>query len=748
MTTARTITLEILRDGPPHNQLLSPLTAYLAKCQNRPAESIRLSIEHSDFLRWQAGLTYASVRRQTGGPDAPNAKAEELAVSGVERRNAIADASKAVTNVFGLLRSLVAELASDPCEWRHIHLVVDASELGALPFELAYAAPGFMVQGERLFAQQNARVTLTRQAHRVATSVVTWPKRPRILCVIADGDLPGDAHTLALWQAIDPWIGMNDGDASLENPNAAEAEDAEDKRRDSVLVENRIREAEQMLTVLENPTLDDVSRVVSRTRFTHVHILAHGTPMPDASPGQTLYGLWFRGASGERDVVDGDRLEAALRHPRDCQHPTVVTLATCEGANLSGAILGPGGSVAHAVHTKGVPLVVASQFPLSKLASVVATDMLYKALFRGEDPRVAIHAIRRELIVSHPDTHDWASLVLYASLPPNLEEQLRQVKMSSDKLAAETAVERLRVTLRGHRRTQFLNSNPRDPASSLPEDLLKRVTADVDRLDRAVAAVREWTDARNDGATRIWACRLLARLALRLWDAYMLRPPSSSDQPQGSTGRWRAFDRSTSVSSYLQRAEKHDFVSGQRAISMYSPEQLLRLAKDSYEAAYFLDAARAEIWVQVVSLAWALGVQDSDRSDFERDLHATRHMSWLLAERVASATAASREERAMAAAVGFEAEVLAYLVLGQHWQAITGLKQGTAKEVMDVAFREFVRAASPVAESYRAHCAWKQLRRYDAWAAAHEKPAEAETIRQYRRQLEELGVRQYWGPRT
>ena len=740
MPRTRAITLELLRDGPPHNQLLSPLTVYLAKCQNRPAESVRVNIEHGDFLRWQAGLTYARGRRRTSTRDGNGGASE--ASAGVERRNAISDASKAVTNVLGSLRSLIAELACDPCEWRHIHLILDASELGALPFELAYAGPGFMVEGERLFVQQNARVTLTRQAHRVATSVVTWPSRPRILCIIADGNLPSRAHVLALWQAIDPWIGLNDGEASPQ----AEDSDAEDDRRDRVLADNRIREAEQMLTVLENPTLDEVSLMVSRYRFTHVHVLAHGAPLPDAGPGQTLYGLLFRGTNAKRDIVDGDRLEAALRHPRDCDHPTVVTLATCEGANLSGAILGPGGSVAHAIHTKGVPLVVASQFPLSKGASVVATEMLYKSLLRGEDPREAMHSIRRELIVAYPDTHDWASFVLYASFAPDLDAQLRRVRMASEKLAAETAVERLRVTLRGHRRSKFLGAD-------MPEELQKRVASDVDRLDRTFAAVRAWTDAKNDVATQIWGYRLLGRLCLRLWDAYVLG--SASEDTPGTNRKFTPLHRS--VAEHLGRVEKHDFASGQRPVSMYAPDQLLKLAKDSYEAAYFLDSSRAEVWVQVVALSLALKLVEVKPANFQRDLFATRHMAWLLSERMATATTANREERALAAAVDFEAELLAFLTQGlggKDWQPIEGTDRETAEASMDAAFDKFLVAAAPIAESYRAHAAWKQLRRYEVWAATNDVSLTADPtdrlarISSYRVRLEQLGVRRYWGPRA
>jgi hypothetical protein len=621
----------------------------------------------------------------------------------VERRNALDDAAAAVTALLGSIRALIAELASAPCDWRHIHLVLDAAELGALPFELARAAPGLMVEGERLFAQQNARVTLTRQTRRIATSVVTWPRRPRILCIIADGNLPGDAHVLALRKSIDLWIGWNDGDD--QETNAADEEQ---------LMKNRSAEAAQMLTVLENPTLDEVSAESQRTRYTHVHVLAHGAPLPQAGPSQTLYGLCLRGAGGT-DVVDGDRLDAALRSPRDCTHPTVVTLATCEGGNISGGILGPGGSAAHALHAKGVPLVIAAQFPLSKGASAIFAEMLYGNLLRGEDPRQVIHAIRRELLVAYPDTHDWASLVVYGSFPADLESQLARVKETAEKLAVETAVERLRVTMR-----RFLKQLP---------DAEARLAADADRLDRATGAIQAWTRPNNDVAIRVQGYRLLARIALRMWDVYNFRSP-----PELS-----------SVSDLLQRKQEHDVATGQRAITMLRPPELLERAKHSYEAAYVLDPSRPELWVQVMVLSWALSpVSLGERRN---DLRALRYMAQLTAERVTGEGMRGGKAGEMAAAMSFEVELLAYVASADPLDPADD--QATR---LEQAFERFLNASTPVSESYRAHTVWRQLRRYELWipkSGNATMPSDALTrVTGLRRRLEDLGVRKYWGARA
>jgi hypothetical protein len=764
MSRSKNILLELLREGPPHNQLLSPLTRYLAVCENRPPESVRLSVEHRDFLRWQAGLTYSGL---AGAPAREQISKDR---SSAERLNAIDSASQAVTNILGSIRALIAELASEPCEWRHIHMIVDASELGALPFELARAAPGLVVEGDRLFLQQNSRVTLSRQTRRVATSVVSWPSRPRILCVIASGDLPAEAHVLALRKSIDPWIGWNDGDKGEEDdPNSAQATTSDYVEK---LKRNRAREASQMMTVLVDPTLAEVSAEARRTCFTHVHILAHGAPLPDPGPGQTLYGICVRGENGKIDVVDGDRLEAALRHPRhaECAHPTVVTLATCEGANVTGGVLGPGGSAAHAIHSKGVPLVVAAQFPLSKGASVIATEMLYKGLLRGEDPRESLHSIRRQLLVAHPDTHDWASLVMYASFPDDLMEQLRKVRSVSDRLAAETAVERLGVTLRNSNFASKLaqsgttshdtggsqpGSDPAAQADNPPEyeEWLKRVRADVDRLDETFGTLRSWTASSNESRVRAAGYRLLGRLALRLWDVLTLRKIP--------------FNYALSV--LLFREKKHDFASGRLPVSMLNPVELLRFAKDAYESSFYIDGSQWELWVQAVVLGWPLWLDWTDRVEYTKDVAATHNMASLLGETADRAIVNASAQRALAAAIKFEATLLLYLVhrggnVAPPSQiavsatmpgALEGPAQAAAKAVepwneeLNKLFDEFVRAASPIPESYRAHAAWREMRRHDQWAKERGAPEDVQKVIQgFRTRLKNLGARHYWGPRS
>jgi hypothetical protein len=292
------------------------------------------------------------------------------------------------------------------------------------------------------------------------------------------------------------------------------------------------------------------------------------------------------------------------------------------------------------------------------------------------------------------------------------------VRQTAEKLAVETAVERLRVTLRPWTRG----------ADAEAPELRDRLQSDTERLDRAADAIRAWTAGENDPPARVLGHRLLARIALRLWDVC----------------RYSLSDPNMSISDALQRKQKHDVATGQRPISMLRGPELLESARLNYEAAYFLDPSRPETWVQAMVLTWALAGEPPDER-FRNELRALRYIAGSLAERVGGEGLAGREARAMAAAMSFEVELLAYLVSAGE------LDPTRPQQRLDEAFERLLRVAAPVSESYRAHAMWRQLRRYEKWIeqAADPKPPDArQRVGRFRERLETLGVRRYWGPRA
>lgn len=408
MTTISSVSLEFLRAGPTHNQLLSRLTPYLAVCGSRPAATFSLPFDHWEMEQALSVLAYRT----------------ESSLREVQ----IMQVADALGQVLGSVPTLLAAVAQsqqeDPSRLIHLRLQLSASELALLPFEMATAPQGFPGERHYLLLQPVLPITLTRELRRSATTPVSWNRPVRILFISASPEgvppVPSMAHLVALSQALQPLL-----------CTSADKLQAEALR--------------PMITVLENPSLRRIRQSCEESDYTHVHILAHGEGYKFA--GQNRFGIALCADDGRsKQVVDGARLADALRPQRAAGRglagPTMVTLMTCESAH-QGSVTVPGGSLAHELHEAGIPWVIASQFPLSGRASTLITEQLYSQLFLGEDPRVALYALRKRLFTECPDSHDWASLVVYAALPPDFDYQVRAFRRTQADRAMDNVFRRI-----------------------------------------------------------------------------------------------------------------------------------------------------------------------------------------------------------------------------------------------------------------------------------------------------------------
>jgi len=397
----RTLTLELLRHGPAHNQLLSPLTPYLALCENHPAVTLQLPLEHNQLLHRLGALSYRL------GEDSRGFQLHDTARLLADLLGGIPGLTADMNRQGGASGGDAAPAGADRIT--HLRLVLSASELALLPFELTLSPPGCPGEGQPLLLQSLSPVCITRETRRVAQSQLVWPDETRVLFVVASPagqePVPALAHLLALRQRIEPWVG-------------------------------RAGQLDQHLTVLSHASLEDIETACAENAFTHVHILAHGCEYRDGY--DTRFGLMLHRAGdpdGAADLVSGERLASALRTTCHASSrndgaattrlvgPAVVTMASCNSGAV-GSVAGVGASIAHALHQAGIPLVIASQFPLSFGGSVRMVEALYGGLLWGEDPRGLLVELRRQLHTQFPDSHDWASLTAYSSLPADFTAQL------------------------------------------------------------------------------------------------------------------------------------------------------------------------------------------------------------------------------------------------------------------------------------------------------------------------------------
>ncbi len=413
MNKQKVVELELLREGPPHNRLLSPNTSYLGLCGNYGAATIHVPWEHRSFLLRLSELRYPGLTKDNN-------------VTSAKRQEVINELAEDISRILGASPGLATGLTDRrDAELTHLRMVVSAEELAMLPFELAKNIAGTPGGEENWLSIQTATpICLTRRVRNVNTSLESWPQENiKILFVAssAGGSIPFEQHLQILHKAIKPWL----------EPYAPD-----DK-------ESLFKSTEKVMTILLNASIEDVDQACRKQNYTHVHILAHG--MEDNKREDKPFGLAMRDKSnpGKIDVVSGRRFSAALHPLKQHKGPTVVTVASCDSAAISSVIY-TGASFAHDLHREGVPLVVASQFPLTFSGSITMVELLYGGLLWGDHPIKLLYELRRKLYAYKSNrNHDWASLVVYESLPENIDNTLLLLQYYQTKAACNLIFKRV-----------------------------------------------------------------------------------------------------------------------------------------------------------------------------------------------------------------------------------------------------------------------------------------------------------------
>ena len=296
-----TLALEFLRQGPAHNQLLSPLTPYLCVCGNHRASVV--------FVPWEQGAMDRNITelRATDRLDAQGTRDRSARLSEIAH-----EVSSMLEQVDGLSASMARMQANCQSQQRlsHLEIVVSANELAMIPFELSRVPAGFSGSGEEWLSVQNAAPTvLTRRVRGTQVRPEMWPLQPRILFIWADPEgrsVPAAAHLKELTRAVEPWLGQR--------PPNVRASDW----------------VGRYLVMLPKASLSDIHAACRSQRFTHVHILAHGIKDVDSPDQSYSVALHARPGGHETELVDGSRLAGAIQSNPNGKTPQVVTVASCD----------------------------------------------------------------------------------------------------------------------------------------------------------------------------------------------------------------------------------------------------------------------------------------------------------------------------------------------------------------------------------------------------------------------------------
>lgn len=448
------VLLEFVRPGPPHNQLLSKLTPYMALCGEGSPITMHINMEHRQLLDRLERTRYVTLEGPVGGG---NGRMTAREVPDRLRESAVEGLGEEIGVILRQAPSLLAELArirgneegQDSLACVHLRLRLGGSELALLPFEMALSPQAHPGEGMEFCLQSTLPIVPTREIRRSRPLPISWNQQEFKLLIITaspGSEIPELAHVQALRQAVEPWVRW---------PESGPNNDPKEFERLRLLaVRDRLR-------ILRNASIDDIRDICARESFTHVHILAHGDHRTDAGEARHGIALCDPSDKSRKQVVSGPKLaKALLAETADGNHraqPVVVTLATCDSGN-SGSVLVRGGSIAHDLHVEGIPWVFASQFPLTWRGSVRLVEELYPRILRGDDPRQALFEVRRSLFMAAQRDHDWASLVVYSSTPPDFDAQVSDFFESQTRWSIEMRLNDLDSALKDD--TGLLTDSP------------------------------------------------------------------------------------------------------------------------------------------------------------------------------------------------------------------------------------------------------------------------------------------------
>jgi CHASE2 domain-containing sensor protein len=225
-------------------------------------------------------------------------------------------------------------------------------------------------------------------------------------------------------------------------------------------------------------TLDRVSDALLEQRFHILHFIGHG--------GFDAEGpfLILNQAAGNDDYVDQERFGSLFRN-----HPTMklVVLNSCQGAEVSSSqpLLG----MAPELVKRGIPAVVAMQYPIPDKAAILFAREFYRCLFKGpERGRVepAISHARNRLAAEFPGHRVVATPVLFMRAPEGVLFDLLTGRRLADTPYSPRKLAGVEAAIKTHEANLALEQGDEERQAESAE--LERVRARLRFRNRSLAA--------------------------------------------------------------------------------------------------------------------------------------------------------------------------------------------------------------------------------------------------------------------
>lgn len=196
--------------------------------------------------------------------------------------------------------------------------------------------------------------------------------------------------------------------------------------------------------LLEAATLQGLYEALRSDQYQVVHLISHGTFDSDSGVGSVV----LETKDGEPQNVAGRVLAETLRASRELR---LVFLNSCESAHaghLSGQ--SPLLSVAASLARRGIPAVLAMQFPISDLAARIFSEGVYRSLARGSSLEAAVVDGRLALYHETESAWEWATPTLTTALSePSVFWPLCRAEEYREERDAQAVTQAIQLLLAG-----------------------------------------------------------------------------------------------------------------------------------------------------------------------------------------------------------------------------------------------------------------------------------------------------------
>jgi nucleoid-associated protein YgaU len=312
-----------------------------------------------------------SARRATGGVDvdALLPRPEDAREAGKALYSALFDSA-----LGGRLADSLRTI--DPQRGEGVRFVInttDAPELARLPWEFLYSP----AKDDFLFSDRMKPVVRWLDVDEPLPSLAAERPLRLLIAVAAPGDRPG----LEVGEEI----------AHL------------DSALDELTASGAVR-----IERLQHATLESLDNALLKGRPHALHFIGHG----DFSGDEGVLVLESDTVPGTSDVIAGRQLAMLLRN-----HLTslrLVFLNSCMGATASRS--DPFGGVAQSLIRRGIPAVVAMQFPIPDKAAVALSRHFYRYLASGQPVDAALNSARAFLYARGYEV-EWGAPALHMRTP-------------------------------------------------------------------------------------------------------------------------------------------------------------------------------------------------------------------------------------------------------------------------------------------------------------------------------------------